>query len=645
MKSYWSLRLSEVVIFSLLFFYGNTYAQFIPDKTLLSGNAAGNNYLFPIKPGSISILTGTMGELRNTHFHAGLDIDTPGGIGVPVFSVQDGYISRATCTTGGYGNVLYVTHPDGNTTLYGHLEEFKGAVGEFVRRERYARKVSEIDLLFSPDQFPVSRGEVIALSGNTGGSGGPHLHFEVRNKNNEALNPLVHGFSEVRDNVPPLVFKVALKTLDSKSRINDQFGRFEFSVVRNGNNYSLPYPILASGHIGVEILAHDKMENTRFRYGINYIDMQVNNQIVFTQNIDKIDLNESRRVLTVMDYKVLSTSGARFNKLYIDDGNQLNYYPGVPKKAGILIQDKETPVQILLKDFDENVSKVNFILKPSNTVEETILPDALSKPYISDFFENILRLSVKSCSRGKDELVIWEKGKPTSIPYSYKGKYQSVYLVDLLKYLPDSVSTCQGSINYFFKDRIPSEISYTYYSDLLDIEFPERSLYDTLFLAVSYDSLRRTESFKIGSRQVALHLPINVTLKPRHNYTVTKDLGVYRREGNSYSYVPAEWRNNRVNFTTRAFGEFVIQKDTDAPTITPVSINSSSARLKIRDSLSGISYFEANINGEWLLMVYDYKTGYIKSEKLDKTKPLKGDFEFKVVDNAGNEKIYKQKIL
>ena len=142
-----------------------------------------------------------------------------------------------------------------------------------------------------------------------------------------------------------------------------------------------------------------------------------------------------------------------------------------------------------------------------------------------------------------------------------------------------------------------------------------------------------------------MHQSIGITLKPRLNYTQSKDLGVYRKEGNSYSYLPADWRNNRIHFSTREFGEFVIQRDTITPSIAPVSVNSTSARLKIRDNLSGISYFEANINGEWLLMVYDYKTGYIKSEKLDKSKPLKGDFELKVVDNAGNEKIYKQKIL
>jgi hypothetical protein len=100
-----------------------------------------------------------------------------------------------------------------------------------------------------------------------------------------------------------------------------------------------------------------------------------------------------------------------------------------------------------------------------------------------------------------------------------------------------------------------------------------------------------------------------------------------------------------VLFSTRSFGEFTFARDTVPPSITPISINSSSARLKIRDNLSGISYFEANINGEWLLMIYDYKTGYLKSEKQDKSQLLKGDFVLKVVDNAGNEKLYKQKIL
>jgi hypothetical protein len=329
----------------------------------------------------------------------------------------------------------------------------------------------------------------------------------------------------------------------------------------------------------------------------------------------------------------------------VDDGNQLNYYAGASKKMGIVVGAGEAQVQILLKDFAENVSKVDFTLRPSNPVEETPLLGIMNKPFESDFQENTLKVSVKSCLKNQEEIALWERGKSTAIKPAYKNKNQLVYLIDLRSHLPDSITTCQGSINYSMQDRIPSETDYIYYSDLLDIEFPSRSLYDTTFLSVSYYASQGKESFKIGSRLTPLHQPIRVTFKPRLNYTVTKNLGVYRKEGNSYSFMPAEWKNNRVSFNTRSFGEFVIRKDTLAPTISNISVTAASARLRIKDDLSGIAYFEANINGEWLLMVYDYKTGYIKSEKLDHLKALKGDFEFKVVDHAGNEKIYKQKIL
>jgi hypothetical protein len=642
MRSYWSLKLSDVVFFSLFIFCGNATAQFSPDKEI-PRKIERSNYLFPIKPGNTATITGTMGELRDTHFHAGLDIDTP-GIGVPVLCADDGYVSRASATTGGYGNVLYVTHSDGNTTVYAHLDEFKGAVGEFIRKERYTRKVSEIDLAFTTNQFKVSKGELLALSGNTGGSGGPHLHFEVRNQNNEATNPLVYEFTEVRDNLSPLVFKVALKTMDSKSRINDQFGRFEFSVVKKGNTYFLPYPILAQGTIGVEVLAHDKMENSRFRYGINYIDMKVDSQLVFTQTIDKVDFNETRRILTVMDYQTLELKGNRFNKLYIDDGNRLDYYSGVARKTGITIKEKETYVEIGLKDFNGNISKVKFELKSSPLVEETPLLSAMSKPYETEILENALKINVKSCSSNESTITVWQQGKSTSVSRTYEGSNRQVYLIDLQRTLPDSAQTCQGSIKFNFKDRIPSETVYKYYSDLMDIEFPNQSLYDTAFLEIAYDTLNKQEIFSIGNRTVPLNKSISVTLKPKATYFQSRDLGLYRKAGKGYSFVSSEWKNNRVKFSTRDFGQFTFLRDTIPPTITKIGLSTAAARFKIRDNLSGIAYFEANINGQWLLMVYDYKTGILKSEKADPSKPLAGDFELKIVDQAGNESIFKQKI-
>lgn len=619
--------------------FSQSHAQFSLDKPM---PARKGNYLFPIKPGNTAIITGTMGELRNTHFHAGLDIDTP-GIGVPVLAAETGYIARASATTGGYGNVLYVTHPDGNTTVYAHLEEFKGSVGEYIRKERYKRKVSEIDLEFKPDQFPVTKGDLLALSGNTGGSGGPHLHFEVRDMNNEAINPLSYDFAEVKDNMAPLVFKVALKTLDARSRINDQFGRFEFSVVKNGNQYSLLHPVLANGNIGVEVLAHDKMENSRFRYGINYINLQVDSQLVFQQVIDKVNFGNTRQILTLMDYKTLELRGNRFNKLYIDDGNRLTYYSGIIKKQGIAVTSDKT-IEIQLKDFNQNESKVRFNLKHTPVISETPLLATSGKPYETELIENTLKVQVKECATNQTELKVWSNGNVTPFTPAYSGSNQRVYLVNLKTILPDSIVTCQGTMKFNFKDRIPSESEYKYYSDVMDVEFPVQSLYDTLYLNITYDTLNQQEVFGIGDRTIALNKSILVTLKPKHNYFQSRDLGLYRKEGRGFVYVTSEWKNNRLRFNTRDFGQFTLVRDTIPPSITKISLSSAAARFKIRDNLSGISYFEANLNGEWLLMVYDYKTGILKSEKPDNTKILKGDFELKVVDQAGNEAIFRQKI-
>lgn len=639
MKNFWNSKLSSVVVFLIGATFATAQAQFRLDNAM---PARKGSYLFPIKPGNTAIITGTMGELRNTHFHAGLDIDTP-GIGVPVLAAESGYIARATATTGGYGNVLYVTHPDGNTTVYAHLEEFKGEVGDYIRKERYKRKVSEIDLEFTPNQFPITKGDLLALSGNTGGSGGPHLHFEVRDQNNEAINPLSYDFAEVKDSMSPLVFKIALKTLDANARINDQFGRFEFSVVKNSNSYSLLHPVLASGTIGVEVLAHDKMENSRFRYGINYISLLVDNQQVFQQVIDKVNFGNTRQILALMDYKTLELRGNRFNKLYVDDGNQLDYYAGAVKKQGIVV-NHDKAVEIKLKDFNQNETKVRFDLKYMPAVTETPLLATSGKPYETELIENILKIQVKQCADSKPEIGVWSSGKSTVVIPTYSGSNQAVYLVNLKTILPDSIVSCQGTMRFNYKDRIPSESEYKYYSDIMDVEFPVHSLYDTLYMNVAYDTLNQQEIFTLGDRTIPLHKNISVTLKPKMSYFQSRDLGLYRKEGRGFVFVNSEWKNNRLRFSTRDFGQFTLMRDTIPPTITKISLSSAAARFKIRDNLSGISYFEANISGEWLLMVYDYKTGILKSEKPAPDKILKGDFELKVVDQAGNETLFKQKL-
>lgn len=160
-------------------------AQFSDPDSIPATTSTQERYIFPIRPGSPGSLAGTMGELRSTHFHSGIDIRTNNEIGWPVLAAKSGYISRAGVSPSGYGNVLYINHPDGNTTVYGHLDKFKGAVGEYVLKERYKRKRSDVDIDFSPTQFPVKQGDTIAYAGNTGSSGGPHLHFNILDSGKE----------------------------------------------------------------------------------------------------------------------------------------------------------------------------------------------------------------------------------------------------------------------------------------------------------------------------------------------------------------------------------------------------------------------------------------------------------------------------
>ena len=153
-------------------------------------------FLFPINPNQQNYLAGGMGDLRSDHFHAGIDIKTQGREGLPVYATGDGYISEVRVQTSGYGNVIFITHPNGFISVYGHLKTFAEPLASYVRKKRLETQTFEIKLTLQPNDFEVARGQIIGLSGNSGGSGGPHLHFEVI-KNDRSVNPssFIKGFS------------------------------------------------------------------------------------------------------------------------------------------------------------------------------------------------------------------------------------------------------------------------------------------------------------------------------------------------------------------------------------------------------------------------------------------------------------------
>src|SRR5258708_22467048 len=228
-----------------------------------------------------------------------------------------------------------------------------------------------------------------------------------------------------------------------------------------------------------------------------------------------------------MDYKSLEIKGKRFNKLYVSDGNRLNFYKTL-NEGVISIDNSDRVVRILLKDEFGNTSNARFRLKKTPLSEEMILSSRRPVSIEADLFENVLMVTSKTCSTNM--LTAYYNGKSTEMNYTYKGSNERVYLINLQKSQPDSVKTCWGSLVFYFKDVVPSESAYTYYSDCADIRFPENSLYDTLFLSVNHKIENKTDIFVIGQRTVPLDKHVLLTLKPTIPIAANRNLSVYRLE-------------------------------------------------------------------------------------------------------------------
>lgn len=205
------------------------------------------------------LLSGSFAELRSNHFHSGIDIKTQGVTGLPVYAVADGAVSRIVVSPTGYGNALYIDHPNGTTSVYGHLLRFSPEIQNYVKDKQYEKQSFKVDLKVPSYLFKVKKDEEIAKSGNSGSSGGPHLHFEIRDtKSEEPLNPLEYGFSVV-DNTPPKIFSLLVVPLSDTSTVNQQRTEKSYPVVFYDGKYHLKNnPIIpAYGEIGFAIQAND----------------------------------------------------------------------------------------------------------------------------------------------------------------------------------------------------------------------------------------------------------------------------------------------------------------------------------------------------------------------------------------------------
>ena len=273
-------------------------------------------------------LSGSFAELRSNHFHSGIDIKTQGVTGLPVYAAADGFVSRIAVSPTGYGKALYIDHPNGTTTVYGHLSRFAPAIQKYVTDQQYAKESFAVDLKIPAYLFPVKQGDEIAKSGNSGSSGGPHLHFEIRDTRLEApLNPLEYGFSVV-DKVAPKIFNLLVVPLSDTSQVNYQRTARSYPVVfYNGKYFLKSNPVIpVYGKVGFAIQANDYFDDSYNKCGINRLIFSADGETQFMFQLNRLSFDESRYINSHIVYGEYIHSKQRYIKTWIDPGNKLPIY-------------------------------------------------------------------------------------------------------------------------------------------------------------------------------------------------------------------------------------------------------------------------------------------------------------------------------
>lgn len=534
-------------------------------------------------------LSGNFGELRSNHFHAGLDIKTQGVEGQKVYAVADGYVSRIKVSPYGYGNAIYITHPNGFTSVYGHLQKYNDAITKMVKQYQYKKEKFAVQLFPTPFQLQVKKGDIIAYSGNSGGSGGPHLHFEIRNTATEhPHNPLFFGF-DVKDNVKPQIRAITIYPLNDSSEVMGGNLAKRYTTTYSNGKYRLntKQNIQVYGEIGFGIETVDKMTGTSNTYGLHNIQLKHNGTDIFEQQIDEFAFHEGRYINAHIDYKTYRKKRRRVQKSFVQEGNKLRIYKTLKNKGHINFDDDAThQLSYRVKDLNEN---------------EAIL----------DFEVQVRQLN----SSNKDSKAL---SNITFFPHNQRNTFvRDNLLVDL----PKGVLYEDTYFTFEETAQLSNSLSPVYW---LHNHFTPLHSYITVSIKVDGISAEEKAKAVIVS---------------------TVDGKAIYPEG-------GEWKGNNITVKTRSFGGYMVTTDTIPPKIAPITISNGSKMsskksitLKISDNLSGIGTFRGTVDGEWVLMAYDAKNDRLSYYFDEKVSEGEHTFQLIVTDKVGNSSKYKASFL
>lgn len=352
------LRIKAFIIFTIL-------------NLQLTAQDFDKNYF--ISPVNIPIrLAGNFGEIRPNHFHSGIDIKAPYS-GIKLYAAADGYISRIRKSPGGYGNALYINHPNGLMTVYGHLQKFNKKLEEYAEKTQYELNTFEFTMYPDSNEFVVKKGDLIGYVGNTGRSYGPHLHFEVREADKDIpINPLYFNFN-IKDNIKPKIFELIAYPLGEQSTVNGSHKKQKFKVYKSSKGYYINKIIQYTGEIGFSIRSYDYLNSVKNTQGVYSVKMEFDDSTKYFHKLDKISFYDTRYINSFIDYQERQINNNKYQKCFIDPGNKLDIYnrnfgSGIIKNK----DNKVHSIKITVSDIYRNKTSLSFKIKGSEVKIENI---------------------------------------------------------------------------------------------------------------------------------------------------------------------------------------------------------------------------------------------------------------------------------
>lgn len=533
-------------------------------------------------------LSGNFAEIRPNHFHSGLDFRTGGKEGLNVYAIAEGYVSRIKVSPFGYGKALYITHPNGYVSVYGHLSAYSGAIADYVKKAQYAKESFEVELFPAKDELRVTQGQVVAYTGNTGSSGGPHLHFEIRDEKTEfIINPLYFGF-KVPDSVKPKIKSIAVYPLDNNSTVNGKKSSKVMAAALVKGKYTVKDSLKLSGNIGFAIETFDGENNSPGPNGVYSISLFIDGQKVYAHTFETFSFDQTRYVNAHIDYP-MKRAGKTLQRSFLLKNNQLDIYHDLKNRGAISFTDSSYhTVRYEVSDISGNTSAIEIKVKSA--------PPPLQRPvYLRDL----------------------ERAALSRFDCTKESNFQS-----------DNV-----------KINMPANALYE------DIEFKWDISRDTLAGALA-------PVHTVHDANVPVHKAYSLSIKTKQltNSQQPKAL-IVSLNGKSRSPEGGEWRDGWITTQTKSFGRFTVMLDTIAPVIKPVNITAGkdlskpkSIVVKVSDNLSGVKQYRATIDDKWVLMEYEPKQSLLY-HTFDGLAKGTHTFRLEVTDEKGNTSSYEAKFV